>query len=202
MKAEPLIVGVLGTATLGMLLVAAMSMAAAEEQFEETGGLEPDDETLERVTMRGKPRAEPGEFFDWDEVTRTSHGPNPMPDDAKLRFEVLHDEILDPLRRHLKRPVNISSGFRSPAVNKAVGGSETSRHLTGEAVDIKVDGVSPEAVAATIVALGLPYDQVIWYDSWVHVGIRVVEGNRGETMFSPSAKTYIDRVPRRQLAVA
>lgn len=200
MKAAPLIVGGLGVATLGMLLVAAMSMAE-EDQFEETGGLEPDDETLEPVIMSGKPRSRPGEFFSWDEVTRTSRGPNPMPDDAKLRFEVLHDEILDPLRRHLKRPVNISSGFRSPAVNKAVGGSKTSRHLTGEAVDIKVNGVSPEAVAATIVALGLPYDQVIWYDSWVHVGIRVVEGNRGETMFSPSAKTYIDRVPRRELAV-
>lgn len=45
-------------------------------------------------------------------------------------------EVLEPLREHAQEPVFISSGYRCPQLNKAVGGSSTSQHMTGEACDI------------------------------------------------------------------
>ena len=45
-------------------------------------------------------------------------------------------EVLEPLRRHLDRPVVISSGYRCKKLNQLVGGVRTSQHMTGEAADI------------------------------------------------------------------
>lgn len=195
----PLIIG--GGSMLALLLVAMSS--GASEGIEETGGLEPDDDDLLGVAMvSGAIPDRPSEFFSWSEFERTKTGlPNQASNQEKLRLLVLHNTVLLPLRRHVKRKIHITSGFRSQQVNRRVGGSETSRHMTGEAVDIKVDGMAPEAVAATIVKLGLPFDQLIWYDSWVHVGIRVAEGNRGEVFHSPRSKTYIEKRPNAALAV-
>jgi hypothetical protein len=172
-----------------------------DDGWSETGGLEADEPVLETKPMGPMQiRDVLGEHFTWDEVTRTKTGlPNPIDDDSRRRFQQLHDTVLAPLRAHLGRPIIISSGFRSPAVNKAVGGSSTSRHLTGEAADIKVPGMAPEAVAATIRKLGLPVDQVIWYDSWVHVGIRA-QGLRGEYRISRNG-AYPLATPDASLAV-
>lgn len=180
-----------GMAVVGGLLLANKAMAAASEP--DTGGEEPDDLTLETTMVNGTVRIEgPGPHFTWAEIERTSHAlPNTMPNDAKLRMQALHDLVLGPLRRHLNRQILISSGFRSAAVNRAVGGSSTSRHMTGEALDIQVKGLSPEALAATIVAIipATSRDQIIWYPrpgsaslGWVHIGIRVAEGNQGEVL--------------------
>lgn len=196
----PLIIG--GGSMLVLLLVA-MSSAGANEEIEETGGLEPDDDDLMGVAMvSGAIPDRPSEFFSWPEFERTKTGlPNRASNQERLRLLVLHNTVLLPLREHVKRQIHITSGFRSEEVNRKVGGSETSRHMTGEAVDFKVDGMTPEAVAATIVKLGLPFDQLIWYGSWVHVGIRVAEGNRGEVFYSPKSKTYIEKRPNAALAV-
>ena len=180
---------VLGAVVVGGALFA--TSALAREREPDTGGPEPDDPELEESRMTGVPKSVgPGPNFKWSEWERTSHDlPNTMPDDAKLRAQVLHDRILAPLRAHLGRAVDISSGYRSEAVNRAAGGEPTSRHRTGEAVDIQVKGVDPESLAATILAI-VPrehLDQVIWYPrpgtaslGWVHVGIRAAGGNRGE----------------------
>ena len=48
----------------------------------------------------------------------------------------LCQEVLEPLRRHLDRPVVISSGYRCKKLNQLVGGVRTSQHMTGEAADI------------------------------------------------------------------
>lgn len=180
---------VIGAFVVGGALLATSAMAREPEP--DTGGPEPDDPKLETSRMTGVVRPEgPGPDFSWNEWEKTSYDvPNKMPDDAKLRAQIVHDHILAPLRRYLGRPVRISSGYRSEELNRKVKGEPTSRHRTGEAVDIQVKGVDPESLAATILAI-VPIehiDQVIWYprpDSasggWVHVGIRVAEGNRGE----------------------
>ena len=51
-------------------------------------------------------------------------------------LRALCHEVLEPLRRHLDRPVVISSGFRCKKLNQLVGGVRTSQHMTGEAADI------------------------------------------------------------------
>jgi zinc D-Ala-D-Ala carboxypeptidase len=77
--------------------------------------------------------------------------------------------VLDPLRTYLG-PVVCISGYRSPKLNAAVGGSKTSQHMQGLAADILVPGHSVAFVVATIRKLKLPFDQVIdEFGRWTHV---------------------------------
>jgi len=70
------------------------------------------------------------------------------------------------------KPIRVLSGYRSPAVNKAVGGSATSAHRTGHAVDfICPEFGTPAEVAAHLAKHLTGYDQIIQeFDSWIHVG--------------------------------
>lgn len=78
--------------------------------------------------------------------------------------------VLEPLRASLKKPVRISSGYRSPILNKAVGGSRSSQHMFGLAADIYVDGMSTEELFQYIIHNQIPFDQLIQeFDSWVHI---------------------------------
>lgn len=80
--------------------------------------------------------------------------------------------VLQPLREHLARPIVVSSAYRSPAVNQAVGGAANSAHIHGRAADIVVPGMPPREVCLAIVALGLPFDQVISeFGAWCHVAV-------------------------------
>jgi hypothetical protein len=68
-------------------------------------------------------------------------------------------------------PVLISSGYRSPAVNAAVGGSKASQHMTGQAADFTAPRFgSPAEVVAALVDSGVEYDQLILeFGRWVHI---------------------------------
>lgn len=80
--------------------------------------------------------------------------------------------FLEDVRKVLDKPIQISSAYRSPLANEAVGGKKTSQHCRGTAADIKVKGMTPDQVVRAIIKSGLPYDQVIReFDSWTHVSI-------------------------------
>lgn len=80
--------------------------------------------------------------------------------------------ILDPLREAWGKPIQITSGYRSPALNKAIGGSATSAHVDGRAADLNIKGINIPAIAKVAINLKLPFDQIISeYGSWVHIGI-------------------------------
>lgn len=91
-------------------------------------------------------------------------------------MELLCREVLEPLRAQFRRPVVISSGFRSAALNRAIGGSATSQHSQGEAADIEIPGVDNRVVARWI-RDNLVFDQLILEayrpgvpnSGWVHV---------------------------------
>jgi zinc D-Ala-D-Ala carboxypeptidase len=70
-------------------------------------------------------------------------------------------------------PILISSGYRSPDLNKAIGGSKKSAHMAGLAVDFTAPGYgSVLQVAKKIASSSVPFDQVIYeYGSWVHLGL-------------------------------
>ena len=86
----------------------------------------------------------------------------------------LIDKVLDPLREAYGKPIIVSSGYRCPKLNAAVGGSASSQHVKGEAADIRSVADTPEEnkkLFDLIVKLGLPYDQLIneYNYDWVHV---------------------------------
>lgn len=87
-------------------------------------------------------------------------------------LEQLVDNVLDPLRREYGKPIQVNSGYRSDALNKAVGGSKTSQHRFGLAADITA-GSKFENRKLFILAqkLNLPYDQLIDEKgySWIHI---------------------------------
>lgn len=77
---------------------------------------------------------------------------------------------LEQIRALLRVPLHISSGYRSPEVNAALGGSATSQHMKGEAADfIAPDFGGPREVCLAILASNIPFDQLIFEGTWVHI---------------------------------
>lgn len=86
----------------------------------------------------------------------------------------LVDNILDPLRKAYGKAIIVSSGYRCAKLNKLVGGSSTSQHVKGEAVDIRTVHDTPKEnkkLYDLIIQLNLPFDQLIneYNYDWVHV---------------------------------
>jgi hypothetical protein len=91
-------------------------------------------------------------------------------------FKKLAENIFQPIRKHFGKPIHISSGYRSDALNKAIGGSKTSQHCKGEAIDIDMDGTAiTNAQIFNYIKDNLNFDQLIWEfgtasnPDWVHV---------------------------------
>ena len=79
--------------------------------------------------------------------------------------------ILQPLRDKFNVPIHINSGYRCLKLNAAIGGVPSSQHVMGQAADIIVEGKKPIEVAKMIVEMGLPYDQIGLYGTFVHVSV-------------------------------
>lgn len=97
---------------------------------------------------------------------------NRLPKELLPNVQALINNVLDPLREAYGKPITINSGYRSPALNKAVKGSATSDHMKGCAADIT--GGSPKEnkrLFYLIQELGLPFKQLIDEKNfaWVHV---------------------------------
>ncbi|MGK5080461.1 D-Ala-D-Ala carboxypeptidase family metallohydrolase [Janthinobacterium sp. HLX7-2] len=79
--------------------------------------------------------------------------------------------LLEQVRQLVGAPITISSGYRSPALNKAVGGAGSSAHLTGLAADISTAKLAPKALAMLIRQSGIVFDQLIYEGTWVHIAL-------------------------------
>jgi D-alanyl-D-alanine dipeptidase len=93
-------------------------------------------------------------------------------------FKLLAEKVFEPIREHFKVPIHISSGYRSLALNKKIGGSLTSQHCSGEAIDIDMDGSASGITNKQVfdfIKQHLNFDQLIWEfgttsnPDWVHV---------------------------------
>lgn len=89
---------------------------------------------------------------------------------------LLCEQVLEPLRVHFNCPIIISSGYRSPALNKAVGGVKNSQHMTGEAADIHLPNNETGRKWFLWMMDNLKFDQLIMEKStptstryWIHV---------------------------------
>ena len=93
-------------------------------------------------------------------------------------FKKLAENIFEPIRKHFNVPIHISSGYRSKALNAAIGGASSSQHCSGEAIDIDMDGSSngvTNKMVFDFIKANLNFDQMIWEfgnsnnPDWVHV---------------------------------
>jgi hypothetical protein len=112
--------------------------------------------------------------FTLAELTATSHREfdNTPNADEMANLQRLA-EFLEQVKKALGgKPVMINSGFRSKAVNDSVGSKDTSQHRIGCAADIRVPGMTPDAVVRLLIDSKLPYDQLIReFDAWTHVSV-------------------------------
>jgi uncharacterized protein YcbK (DUF882 family) len=132
--------------------------------------------------------------FSLAELTRTSRDIPNEPDDAALtRLRLLCSEVLEPIRLLWGVPIRINSGFRSAAVNAAIGGAKGSQHLRGEAADVVPVGMSAEKameMLAKAVARGeLPKlgQGIIYASGFLHVSIDIATKPRQQLLRSSAA---------------
>lgn len=111
------------------------------------------------------------EFVKSDTARRLGIDNTPSPQ-VEERLRQLVDYVLDPLREAYGRPIYVNSGYRCPALNRAVGGVAHSQHLTGEAADITGGNCQENRRLYELLRqLQLPVDQVINEHgfTWLHV---------------------------------
>ena len=136
-----------------------------------------------------------------EEMTRTSTGLNNNPRDILLDNVRKTAQFMEKVRALLGQPISVTSGYRSPAVNMAVGGSKTSDHMYGLACDFVCPKFGePSAIVAAIAKSDLQFDQL--FDEgkktpestgWVHVGIgprmrrevKIVRFANGDPVYEP-----------------
>lgn len=99
---------------------------------------------------------------------------------------------MEQVRSILGKPIHIDSGYRCPALNKAVGGAKDSAHLDGYAVDFKCpDFGTPLEIVTTLIASGIKFDQCIQEGTWVHISFAPAMRQQVLTAhFSANGTTY------------
>jgi hypothetical protein len=140
------------------------------------------------------------------EVTRSEtakrKGISNMPTAEHIEnFKKLAANIFQPIREHFGKPIIISSGYRSAELNKAIGGSLSSQHCSGEAIDIDMDGTDiTNAQIFYYIKDNLNFDQIIWEfgtntnPDWVHVSFAANRSQRKQMLVAKKVNgktTYI-----------
>jgi zinc D-Ala-D-Ala carboxypeptidase len=130
------------------------------------------------------------EHLELSEVIRSEsakrNGISNMPTPEHIEnFKILATKVFEPIREHFGVPIRISSGYRSAELNKCIGGSATSQHSTGEAIDIDQDGTTiSNKQVFDYIKDNLAFDQLIneFNYAWVHVSYKANGKQRGEIL--------------------
>lgn len=129
-------------------------------------------------------------YFTIEELTRSTVAaargiPNVPGENEREALEVLTLALLDPLREICGKPIYVNSGYRSPALNKAVGGVANSQHMKGQAADITTcNTASNRKLFALIRDGGFDFDQLIdeANGTWIHVSYVSPSENRRQVL--------------------
>lgn len=128
------------------------------------------------------------------EVTRSESakrlGIKNMPTPQHIEnFKKLAENVFEPIREHFKHPIHVSSAYRSQALNAAIGGSLSSQHCKGEALDLDMDGTDiTNKQIFDYIKDNIKFDQLIWEfgsksnPDWVHVSYSSSGRQRGEIL--------------------
>jgi len=134
------------------------------------------------------------ENLDLSEITRSESAKRngisntPTPEHIE-NLKALAEKIFQPIREHFKKPIRISSGYRSKELNAKVGGSATSQHSKGQAIDLDNDGTDiTNRQIFDFVKDNLPFDQLIYEfgdddnPNWVHISYNRNGQQRGQVL--------------------
>ena len=130
--------------------------------------------------------------FTWSEFTKSDtakahHINNAITDwDVRDNIKALVENVLQPLRDAWCQPIFINSGYRCKELNELVGGVETSQHCKGQAADCGCS--DPYALAKLAKKMGLVWDQMILYPSFVHFSYRADGENRMQILYNKKWK--------------
>ena len=125
------------------------------------------------------------------------------PKDILDALKVTAEKLLEPIRKSIGKPVTVTSGYRSPELNKLIGGATKSDHSFGRAVDVKLflpgGKTNSRLIFETVLKLDLDFRQLIWEfgddqePQWVHIAYNAKDNKRqilkafkqgGRTMYS------------------
>ena len=110
-------------------------------------------------------------------------------------------EIFEPIRNYFCVPIAVSSFFRSPKLNKKIGGSRTSEHVYGSAIDIDADilGLVTNREIFKFIKDNLDFNQLIWEHgndrdpAWIHVSCKKF-GNRNQVLRAYKEKNWYGKI--------
>ena len=121
------------------------------------------------------------ELIHSDTAKRDNINNTPTDQETITNLTVLMEEVLEPMREWLNKPIHVSSGYRSKELNTKIGGVPTSQHVKGEAADItcsRLDDLFEWACE------NLDVDQIInerkGKAHWIHVSFKNQETNRNQ----------------------
>jgi zinc D-Ala-D-Ala carboxypeptidase len=133
------------------------------------------------------------QHFTLEEMTKSQTGSRKaienIPGEKEIEsLKLLCENVLEKVRVHFGRPVTVNSGYRGPKLNKAIGGAKNSQHMTGQAADIEIAGMSNKVLFCWI-RDNLDFDQLILEfhkegvpdSGWVHVSWNS-QGNRKQVL--------------------
>ena len=123
-------------------------------------------------------------------ITALRLGLNNTPGDYEYsNMQLLANKVFEPLREYIGKPIKINSFYRSPELNKAIGGSTKSQHCQGRAMDIDdTFGHATNAEMYNWIKANLNFDQMIWEfgdddnPAWVHVSYVSEDQNRNRCL--------------------
>ena len=112
-----------------------------------------------------------------------------------INMKTIAEQVFEPLRKFVGGPIAINSFYRSPKLNSAIGGSTSSQHCSGRALDIDDKyGYKTNAEMFKYIQCNLDYDQMIWEfgdvnnPDWVHVSYVSEDANRRRCLIAYKEK--------------
>ena len=128
--------------------------------------------------------------------TAVRHGlNNQAPAFVIENLKLIAEKVFQPIREHFKKPIRVSSGYRSKELNAKVGGSKNSQHIAGQALDLQGTNGITNAQIFEYIRKNLEFDQLIWEygttsePAWVHVSYNR-HGNRKQVFSIGVKKTF------------
>ena len=113
-----------------------------------------------------------------------------VPNELELiNMQLVGIRVFDVIREHFKTPIRVSSFFRSLRLNNSVGGSKTSQHVKGQAIDIQGTGKLTNQMIFDYVKENIDFDQLIHEygtdtnPAWVHISYVSKEKNRKQVLY-------------------